>query len=171
MISRDIQKVPEGKNELRVFLRKILREHYKDIRDIYMGGAILEKVVALEGGTLSNDPSGNKALAGVRVKNSDDSHYIAIDANQIEQVGNMLYLNFGSDTNLSMVNGGGSAVIGGTIPTTDAKLDVVSTTGAFMPPRMTTTQRDALTPSEGMMIYNTTTKQFEGYEDAAWVDL
>ena len=35
----------------------------------------------------------------------------------------------------------------------------------------TTTQRNALTAANGMMIYNTTTNQFEGYENGAWVSL
>ena len=35
----------------------------------------------------------------------------------------------------------------------------------------TTTQRNALTAVNGMMIYNTTTNQFEGYENGAWISL
>jgi hypothetical protein len=34
---------------------------------------------------------------------------------------------------------------------------------------LTTTQRDALTPSAGMIIYNTTTGQVEKYESGSWV--
>ncbi len=64
------------------------------------------------------------------------------------------------------VKGDGRVGIGAT-PTTSAALDVQSTTGAFMPPRMTTTQRNALTAAKGMIIYNTSTDQFQGY-DGAW---
>lgn len=47
-----------------------------------------------------------------------------------------------------------------------------STTGALILPRMTTTQRDALTPVAGMVIYNTTTATFQGYGTAGtWNDL
>lgn len=48
-------------------------------------------------------------------------------------------------------------------------LDVSSTTGAFIVPRMTTAQRDALTAVNGMIIYNTDTDQFNFREAGAWV--
>jgi hypothetical protein len=35
-------------------------------------------------------------------------------------------------------------------------------------PQLTTTQRDALTPVNGMLIYNSTTGQFERYQNSAW---
>lgn len=46
--------------------------------------------------------------------------------------------------------------IGGTIITTDAILDLQSTTKAFIPPRMTTVQKNAITtPSQGMEVFDT----------------
>jgi outer membrane lipoprotein SlyB len=36
---------------------------------------------------------------------------------------------------------------------------------------MTTTQRNALTAANGMMIYNTSDNKFQGYENGAWVNL
>jgi hypothetical protein len=57
--------------------------------------------------------------------------------------------------------------IGTTSP--QGALDVSSTTGALIVPRMTTTQRNALTAVNGMIIYNTTTNQFNFYENGAWV--
>lgn len=56
-------------------------------------------------------------------------------------------------------------------PTTSAALDIQSTTGAFIPPRMTTGQRDALTPTAGMMVWNTTTTKLQVYNGTSWVDL
>jgi hypothetical protein len=40
-----------------------------------------------------------------------------------------------------------------------------------MPGRYTTAQRDALTPQTGMIIYNTTTGNFEGYKASSWATL
>ena len=55
-----------------------------------------------------------------------------------------------------------------TTPATSALLELSSTTAALLVSRMTTTQRNALTASNGMIIYNTTTTQLEAYENGAW---
>lgn len=47
-----------------------------------------------------------------------------------------------------------------------ANLKLSSTTKAFIPTRMTTTQRDALTPLAGMVIFNTTTSKLNVYTSA-----
>jgi hypothetical protein len=48
-------------------------------------------------------------------------------------------------------------------------LDVQSTTKAFMPPRMSTAQRNAIpSPAEGMTIYNLTTHALEVYTNTGW---
>jgi hypothetical protein len=65
----------------------------------------------------------------------------------------------------------GHTGLGTATDTTSAMLNVVSTTGAVLLPRMTTAQRNALTAVAGMIIYNTTTGVIEGYEGAAWVNL
>lgn len=55
------------------------------------------------------------------------------------------------------------------VPNANAILDVQSTTKAFMPPRMTQTQRDAIpSPQEGMMIYNLTTHGINVYNGTTW---
>ena len=61
--------------------------------------------------------------------------------------------------------------IGTTSPATSALLELSSTTGALLVPRMTTTQRNALTALEGMIIYNTTAGNFEGYNWTGWATL
>ena len=55
-------------------------------------------------------------------------------------------------------------------PDASAMLDVKSTGKGFLPPRMTTTQRDAITlPVAGLTIYNTTKNCNETYNGSSWV--
>lgn len=53
-----------------------------------------------------------------------------------------------------------------------AAFQINSTTQAFLPPRMTTTQMNAISsPAEGALIYNTTTTTLKLYDGGAWVDI
>ena len=59
---------------------------------------------------------------------------------------------------------GGSVGIGTTSPNASALLDVSSTGKGFLPPRMTTAQELAIvTPANGLMVYNTSTKCLDVY--------
>lgn len=50
-----------------------------------------------------------------------------------------------------------------------ALLEIISTAKGVLIPRMTTTQRDLITtPATALLIYNTTTAQFEFYTGTAW---
>ena len=61
--------------------------------------------------------------------------------------------------------------LGTTSPSASALLDITSTTRGFLPPRMTTTQRDAISsPAAGLVIYNTTTSKLQVYT-TSWTDL
>jgi hypothetical protein len=63
----------------------------------------------------------------------------------------------------------GNVGIGTTSPNASALLDVTSTTQGLLPPRMTTTQRNAISsPAAGLMIYNTTTNKLNFYNGSAW---
>lgn len=54
-------------------------------------------------------------------------------------------------------------------PDSKAVLDLVSTTLGLLPPRMTTTQRDAISsPTEGLACYNTSTKFNNFYDGTSW---
>lgn len=47
-------------------------------------------------------------------------------------------------------------------------LTITTTTGALTIPRMTTTERNLLTPANGMLIYNTTLAVHQRYEAGNW---
>ncbi|NVK03656.1 MAG: tail fiber domain-containing protein [Flavobacteriia bacterium] len=60
--------------------------------------------------------------------------------------------------------------IGTSTPDGSAALDIESTDGGILVPRMTSTNRDAISsPATGLMIFNITNEQFEFYNSAAWV--
>lgn len=53
-------------------------------------------------------------------------------------------------------------------PNPNSILDLQSTTKAFILPRMTTGQRDAIAASQGMMIYNTDLPGVQTYDGSDW---
>lgn len=63
---------------------------------------------------------------------------------------------------------GGAALTDDKVANTSVGVEIRSTTKALLPSRLTTTERDALTAIDGMLIYNTTTNQHEGYQNGAW---
>lgn len=72
-----------------------------------------------------------------------------------------------SGENQFLIRASGGVGVGTDSP--QGALDVSSTAGAFLVPRMTTSERDLLTAANGMIIYNTSTNQFNFYENDAWV--
>lgn len=49
--------------------------------------------------------------------------------------------------------------------------DQLVTTAPLRAPNLTTAERDALSPGNGDIIYNTTDQKFQGYENGAWANL
>lgn len=63
----------------------------------------------------------------------------------------------------------GELLIGGTTSDSTAAVRIDSTTKGFLPPRLTTTQRDNISsPTVGLMIYNLTTNKLNFYNGTAW---
>ena len=53
---------------------------------------------------------------------------------------------------------------------TSAVMEVTSTTQGFLPPRMTTTQKNAIaTPAAGLMVYDTTLNAISYYNGTTWI--
>lgn len=86
------------------------------------------------------------------------------------------YLAFSTRQNDSLtetmrINNKGHVGIGTSAPAASALVEMASTTGALLIPRMTTTQKNALTPVNGMLVYDSTLNKFQGYENGAWANL
>lgn len=58
-----------------------------------------------------------------------------------------------------------------TPPSTNAMLDISSTTKGLLIPRMTTAQRNALTTSDGLTVYDTDTKSYWFFNNTSWQNL
>jgi hypothetical protein len=75
---------------------------------------------------------------------------------------------YSNNTERMRIDASGNVGIGGTANAA-AILDAASTTQGFLPPRMTTAQRDAISaPPAGLVIYNTSTNVLNFYNGSAW---
>ena len=84
------------------------------------------------------------------------------------------------DINTPDIDGGtiDNAVIGGNTPAaitgtaiSGSSVTVTGTAGTVQLPTLTTTQRNALSAANGMLVYNSTTSKIEAYAGGAWVQL
>jgi len=58
------------------------------------------------------------------------------------------------------------------VPAASAALDITSTTKGFLPPRMTTIQRNAIAlPATGLLIYNINEDSYNYYTGTTWISL
>jgi hypothetical protein len=66
----------------------------------------------------------------------------------------------------------GSVGINTTTEIASSQLTIESTTKGFLPPRMTTTQKNAIaTPAAGLMVYDTTLNLISVYNGTMWISL
>jgi hypothetical protein len=118
--------------------------------------------------TLAETSDGDNVLLHFQARNSSatdlnsyiiydpDADFLALSANQV-------LTGIGIDVD-------GKVGIGTNSPS--APLEVASTTGGVIMPRMTTTQMNAISsPTDGEMIYNTTENKFYGRANGAWTAL
>jgi hypothetical protein len=121
--------------------------------------------------------SNNTAIgynAGVADGNGTISNATAIGNGAIVAASNTIQL---GNTAVTNVNTSGTITAAGmglgvSTPTASAILEASSTTQGFLPPRLTTTQRDAIaTPVAGLTIWNTTNTQLEVYDGSYWKNM
>jgi len=106
----------------------------------------------------------NMALGRVNLANTTGSNQLAIGGNGI----GWIRQDVDGSLRRTLLNATTADV---TTFTPSTALEINGTNGAVLLPRLTTAQRDALTPTDGMQIYNTTTNKFQGRAGGAWVDL
>lgn len=127
------------------------------------------RIIVRTGGTGGGDPhlrcliSGGQSIC-LGIANGASDEFRICDAADLDSG-----VIFGADTSQNtyipqtLSIGDSNVAAGGAI------LEVDSTTGGILFPRMTTTQRDLIVgPADGLVIWNTTTGQLEVY-DSGWV--
>ena len=121
----------------------------------------------------------------LKVRDDGNSYFNSVRASRVysdvgfyheANVGNILKPDFSGGWILQTQNATGNIQVKNSNVTaskeTSASLQVDSTTQGFLPPRMTTTERDAITtPAAGLMIYNTDTNTAECWNGSAWMPM
>jgi hypothetical protein len=76
-----------------------------------------------------------------------------------------------TDLNARMtIKSAGNVGMGTSAPHENALLDVYATDKGFLPPRMTTAQRDAINPKPaGLLIYNTSLNEMQYWNNSTWI--
>ena len=122
--------------------------------------------------TFTGDMTLTRSSPTLTLTNTDSSLSATISANTgngallLETTTLPLYIVNNSSYRLCVM-ATGNVIIGANSGNANAILDIQSTTKAFMPPRMTTAQRDAVaSPTAGMVVYNSTTNKLNVYTTA-----
>ena len=80
--------------------------------------------------------------------------------------------NSADNADLMLINGLGSLLLGTSTNIASSKLTIESTTQGFLPPRMTTIQRNAIaTPANGLIVYDTNLLSLYQYSGTSWKPL
>ena len=140
------------------------------------------------GGLTASFPAIKRNAAALEVRLADDSGFAAISAssftiggtstslasNTLNLAGfNVMFYSsriyIDNDSRGVAINNN-LAIGGGNVATNSSSvLECISTTKGFLPPRMTTAQRDLIaTPAAGLVIYNTSTNVLNFYNGSAW---
>lgn len=101
--------------------------------------------------------NGGNSFSGAAVLGTNDNNALRIRTNALTRM---------------TINASGAIAMGGAgAPGVGAAVDVQSTTGGQLIPRMTTAQRNALPTSLSLLIFNTDTNEFEFWNGTAWQPL
>jgi len=129
----------------------------------------------------SASPAASDVLGEISFRGKDsagaNTKYAAIFSSVVSptdttEAGNII---FGTTTNGTFaervrISDTGSVAIGNTAPSAAAKLQIDSITQGFLPPRMSTAERNNISsPPEGLVVYDLTTKNIHFYNGSAWV--
>jgi hypothetical protein len=129
------------------------------------------------------DVNGTARFSGIVRYNNTSSNYLNIDgsatgsnncviSNRFNQIQIVTNTGGGTPHIALLPASGGSVGINTSIIDVSAITQINSTTKGFLPPRMTTTQKNAIaTPAAGLMIYDNTLNRPCFYDGTTWITL
>jgi hypothetical protein len=134
--------------------------------DDALGFQIGSLAAAGAGTSIRTDSGGGGVNAGINTNFNNGATWID-DTNtramQISYNGGVLFAN---TTRYPITIGSATKAVA------SAQLEMVSTTQGFLPPRMTTTQKNAIaSPAAGLVVYDSTTNKLCCYNGSTWNDL
>jgi hypothetical protein len=110
--------------------------------------------------------SGGSGGIGLRVNNGANANITFYGTNSDGDFSTAQFQMFGPTGNVQLQNGGTFTDIA------SARLAINSTTQGFLPPRMTTTQRNAISaPAQALILYNTTTDRLTYRDATTWQEV
>lgn len=119
----------------------------------------------------SANPSSGKGVVAVSYINAAGTGYglhASSGGSKTNNIGGY-FTAYGATNNYALVTDGGNVGFGTTTPNAKAIVEMSSTTTGFLPPRMTTTQRTAISsPPTGLVVYDTTDNKLAVYNGTAW---
>ena len=116
--------------------------------------------------------SGNLTLTGGSLLMNNNNIYIARGTGGASDGMEIRALSSGTDAVKVTTSSVSISSVGGITYQASAQLAVDSTTRGFLPPRMTTTQKNAIaTPAAGLMVYDTTLTRPCFYDGTTWITL
>ena len=106
------------------------------------------------------------------ISNSSNAPEVSTPVSPTEATGATGLLSSGTASeNTPYWNGTSWVINNSNIQNNGAEVEIASTTQGFLPPHMTTAQRDAIaSPAAGLTMYNTTVNCLQSWNGALWVD-
>jgi hypothetical protein len=127
------------------------------------------------------------ATTSLLVQNSGGTNLLQVRDDNLVLVQNLIVNGYVGNVNSGVVQIGGGGTVsanayfnaisesfgfGVSSINASAKLQIDSTTKGFLPPRMTTTQKNAIaSPAAGLVLYDSTTNKLQCYNGSTWNDL
>jgi hypothetical protein len=134
------------------------------------------QIGSISGARLAVKGSGStSATTALLVQNSAGAETFKVQDNGVVVIENFTFVSGSvienTTTRLVATTGGVAVNSNYAFANSSSILDVASTTKGFLPPRMTTTQKNAISsPASGLMVYDTTLNQMSYYNGTSWVN-